>query len=118
MGGRADMKVDVQWPDGIRRDRERTRESLAFIRQHPVWYFGVMLGRMWGMLKVAGDPVPYCGVERNQRDEQKVFAAALAGRRTCVWSECAGQDPECCAVSVFAVGCVGDLCCSRELIGG
>ena len=57
-----DMKVDLQWPDGIRRDRERTRESLAFIRQHPVWYFGVMLGRMWGMLKVAGDPVPYCGI--------------------------------------------------------
>ncbi|HET6851787.1 MAG TPA: glycosyltransferase family 39 protein [Pyrinomonadaceae bacterium] len=52
--------ADLQWPDGIRRDRERTRESLAFIRQHPIWYAGVMLGRMWGMLKVAGDPVPYC----------------------------------------------------------
>ena len=54
-------EFDLQWPDGIRRDRERTRESLAFIRQHPVWYLGVMLGRMWGMLKVAGDPVPYSG---------------------------------------------------------
>ena len=41
---------------------ERVRESLAFIRQHPLWYAGVMLGRMWGMLKVAGDPVPYTGV--------------------------------------------------------
>lgn len=60
-GWPADMNVDLQWPDGIRRDQERTRESLAFIKQHPVWYFGVMLGRMWGMLKVAGDPVPYCG---------------------------------------------------------
>ncbi|HEU4510983.1 MAG TPA: glycosyltransferase family 39 protein [Pyrinomonadaceae bacterium] len=57
-----DMKLDLQWPDGIRRDKERTRESLAFIKQHPVWYLGVMAGRMWGMLKVAGDPVPYCGV--------------------------------------------------------
>ena len=56
------MKIDLQWPDGIRRDRERTSESLAFIKQHPIWYFGVMLGRMWGMLKVAGDPVPYCGI--------------------------------------------------------
>ena len=55
------VQIDAQWPDGIRRDRERTRESLAFIRQHPVWYLGVMLGRMWGMLKVAGEPVPYCG---------------------------------------------------------
>ena len=53
--------TDPQYPDGIRRDRERVRESLAFIRQHPVWYAGVMLGRMWGMLKVAGDPVPYTG---------------------------------------------------------
>jgi len=62
MGWPADMAVDAQWPDGIRRDRERTRESLAFIRQHPVWYLGVMVGRMWGMLKVAGDPVPYTGI--------------------------------------------------------
>lgn len=60
-GWPADFQMDVQWPDGIRRDRERTRESIAFIRQHPIWYLGVMLGRMWGMLKVAGDPVPYCG---------------------------------------------------------
>ena len=61
-GWPADMKPDLQLPDGIRRDQERTRESLAFIKQHPVWYLGVMTGRMWGMLKVAGDPVPYCGV--------------------------------------------------------
>ncbi len=61
MGLPADVKLDAQWPDGIRRDRERTREALAFIREHPVWYAGVMLGRMWGMLKVAGDPAPYCG---------------------------------------------------------
>jgi hypothetical protein len=60
-GWPADVHIDVQWPDGIRRDRERTRESIAFIRQHPVWYVGVMLGRMWGMIKVAGDPVPHCG---------------------------------------------------------
>jgi len=62
MGWPAEMQIDVQWPDGIRRDRERTREALAFIRQHPVWYLGVMAGRMWGMLKVAGDPVPYTGI--------------------------------------------------------
>jgi 4-amino-4-deoxy-L-arabinose transferase-like glycosyltransferase len=61
MGLPADAPFEMQWPDGIRRDRERTRESLAFIRQHPIWYAGVMMGRMWGMLKVAGDPVPYTG---------------------------------------------------------
>ena len=62
MGRAGDPQVEVQFPDGIRRDKERTRESLAFISQHPIWYLGVMLGRMWGMLKVAGDPVPYTGV--------------------------------------------------------
>src|ERR1700752_2166595 len=62
MGRPGDTQVEIQFPDGIRRDKERTRESLAFIRQHPIWYGSVMLGRMWGMLKVAGDPVPYTGV--------------------------------------------------------
>jgi len=56
-----DVPLDPQWPDGIRRDRERTREAMAFIWQHKIWYAGVMAGRMWGMLKVGGDPVPYCG---------------------------------------------------------
>lgn len=55
------VQIDAQWPDGIRRDRERTREAMAFIRQHKIWYLSVMAQRMWGMLKVAGDPVPYSG---------------------------------------------------------
>ena len=61
MGLPADAYLDTQWPDGIRRNQQRTSEAVAFIRQHPVWYAGVMLGRMWGLLKVAGDPVPYTG---------------------------------------------------------
>ncbi len=61
MGVPADVPFEAMWPDGIRRERERTRESLAFIAQHPVWYAGVMLHRMWGMLKVAGGPLPYYG---------------------------------------------------------
>lgn len=61
MGRPGDTQIEMHFPDGIRRDKERTRESLAFIKQHPVWYLGVMFGRMWGMLKVAGDPVTYCG---------------------------------------------------------
>ncbi|HKS09915.1 MAG TPA: glycosyltransferase family 39 protein [Pyrinomonadaceae bacterium] len=59
LGFPPDFPIDMQWPDGIRRDKERTRESVDFIKQHPIWYAGVMFGRMWGMLKVAGDPVPY-----------------------------------------------------------
>ena len=74
MGLPADFPLDAQWPDGIRRDRERTRESLAFIRQHPIWYAGVMLGRMWGMLKVAGDPVPYTGTSGINVTSKKCLA--------------------------------------------
>ena len=55
------MQIELQRPDGIRRDRERARESIAFIRPRPIWYLGVMFGRMWSMLKVAGDPAPYSG---------------------------------------------------------
>jgi 4-amino-4-deoxy-L-arabinose transferase-like glycosyltransferase len=61
MGLPPDAIITPQWPDGIRRDRERTREALSFIKQHPIWYAGVMLRRMWGMLKVAGEPFPHYG---------------------------------------------------------
>jgi 4-amino-4-deoxy-L-arabinose transferase-like glycosyltransferase len=75
----SNVQIDVQWPDGIRRDRERTRESLAFIRQHPIWYLGVMLGRMWGMLKVAGDPLPYCGSSGINVTSRKCLPPQLQG---------------------------------------
>jgi 4-amino-4-deoxy-L-arabinose transferase-like glycosyltransferase len=61
MGRPGDMSIQMQFPDGIRRDKERAQKSLAFIRERPIWQLGVMLGRMWGMLKVAGDPVPHSG---------------------------------------------------------
>ena len=61
MGLSPDSPLEAFWPDGIRRDRERAREALAFIKQHAIWYAGVMLHRMWGMLKVAGEPLPYYG---------------------------------------------------------
>ncbi len=79
MGWPADTYFDSQWPDGIRRDKERTRESMAFIKQHPVWYAGVMAGRMWGMLKVAGDPVPYCGISGINVTSQKCLPPAWQG---------------------------------------
>jgi hypothetical protein len=75
----ANAPFDSQWPDGIRRDRERAREAIAFIKQHPVWYAGVMLGRMWGMLKVAGDAVPYCGVAGFNVTSSKTLPPAWQG---------------------------------------
>ena len=79
MGWPGDTYFDLQWPDGIRRDKERTREALAFIKQRPVWYAGVMVGRMWGMLKVAGDPVPYCGVSGFNVTSEKCLTPAWQG---------------------------------------
>lgn len=38
-------------PDGIRRDRDRTKRSFDVILHHPFWYTGVMLGRCGEMLK-------------------------------------------------------------------
>lgn len=79
MGLPADADIGLQFPDGIRRDRERTRESFAFIKQHPVWYAGVMLGRMWGMLKVAGDPAPYSGTSGINVTSAKCLSPARQG---------------------------------------
>lgn len=79
MGLGADFPIEAMWPDGIRRERERTRESLAFIKQHPVWYAGVMLNRMWGMLKVAGDPLPYYGTAGFNVTSRKTLAPAWQG---------------------------------------
>jgi hypothetical protein len=58
MGLPPDAPLMLNWPDGIRRDRERGRKALAVIKAHPFWYSGVMARRLWGHLKYAGDPVP------------------------------------------------------------
>ena len=49
------------------------------IRQHPIWYAGVMLHRMWGMLKIAGDPVPYCGTSGINVTSRKCLSPARQG---------------------------------------
>jgi 4-amino-4-deoxy-L-arabinose transferase-like glycosyltransferase len=79
MGVPAGAPFEAMWPDGIKRDRERTRESLAFIKQHPVWYAGVMLHRMWGMLKIAGEPLPYYGTSGINVTSRKCLAPARQG---------------------------------------
>lgn len=85
MGLPADYPITPTWPDGIRRDRERSRRSLAFIFRHPLWYGGVILGRTWWMLKIAGEPGPYygtaginCTPSKCLSDEWRGGAASLA----------------------------------------
>jgi Dolichyl-phosphate-mannose-protein mannosyltransferase len=48
-----DRRYAGSWatPDGIKRDRDRTRRSLDIIVHHPIWYAGVMLRRCGEMLK-------------------------------------------------------------------
>jgi 4-amino-4-deoxy-L-arabinose transferase-like glycosyltransferase len=79
MGIAPDAPFEAMWPDGIKRERERTREALAFIKQHPVWYAGVMLHRMWGMLKIAGEPLPYYGTSGINVTSRKCLSAARQG---------------------------------------
>jgi hypothetical protein len=79
MGIPPDAPFEAMWPDGIKRERERTREALAFIKQHPVWYAGVMLHRMWGMLKIAGEPLPYYGTSGINVTSRKCLSPARQG---------------------------------------
>lgn len=51
-----DAPFDLYYPDGIQRDRERTHQALAIIKQHPFWYAGTVLGRMAAVMKYAGTP--------------------------------------------------------------
>ena len=74
-----DAPFEAFWPDGIRRDRERVRESLEIIKRHPFWYMGVMLHRMWGMLKVAGAPLPYYGSSGINVTSRKCLPEAWQG---------------------------------------
>jgi hypothetical protein len=79
MGVAPGVPFEAMWPDGIKRERERTREALAFIKQHPVWYAGVMLHRMWGMLKIAGEPLPYYGTSGINVTSRKCLSPARQG---------------------------------------
>lgn len=48
-------------PNGVERDRARARRALNVIKSHPIWYAGVMLRRMWGVLNYTGEPSPFYG---------------------------------------------------------
>ncbi len=56
-------------PDGIRRDRDRVRRSLAVIRAHPVWFTGVALRRAGQMLDFVGADAPAVAPRGTVADE-------------------------------------------------
>lgn len=79
MGLAPDAPLALNWPDGIRRDRERGRKAFAVIKAHPLWYSGVMARRLWGHLKYAGDPVPNVGSARINVTSRKCLPPARQG---------------------------------------
>jgi 4-amino-4-deoxy-L-arabinose transferase-like glycosyltransferase len=56
LGVSPDAAFDLYYPDGIQRDRERTRKAFAIIKQHPFWYAGTVVRRMAAVMKYAGAP--------------------------------------------------------------
>jgi hypothetical protein len=55
--GRPEYAASLFTPDGIERDRQRTRRALAVIRENPVWFAGVMLRRAGSMLRLERTPL-------------------------------------------------------------
>ena len=55
--GRPEYAASLFSPDGIKRDRERTRRALAVITAHPFWFASVMLRRAGSMLRLERTPL-------------------------------------------------------------
>ncbi len=55
--GRPEYALSLFTPDGIERDRQRTRRALAVISSHPFWFAGVMLRRAGSMLRLERTPL-------------------------------------------------------------
>ena len=50
--GRPDYRQTLFGPDGVKRERMRMARGLAMVRSRPFWFFGVMVRRAGGMLKL------------------------------------------------------------------
>jgi 4-amino-4-deoxy-L-arabinose transferase-like glycosyltransferase len=55
--GRPEYAAALFKPDGIERDRWRTRRALAVVSAHPFWFAGVMLRRAGSMLRLERTPL-------------------------------------------------------------
>ena len=79
LGVANDAHFDLYYPDGVARDRDRARKAFALIRAHPIWYAGVMLRRMIGVLKYAGTPSGYYGSSGINVTPQKCLPSTMQG---------------------------------------
>ncbi len=71
--------ISLAYPDGIRRDRKRVKDSLQVIAAHPFWYAGVMGRRAVRLLKLAGAPAPYQGSPGINVTSKKCLTPAWQG---------------------------------------
>lgn len=55
--GRPEYAAALFTPDGIERDRWRTRRALAVVKGNPVWFAGVMVRRAGSMLRLERTPL-------------------------------------------------------------
>ncbi|MFL6333795.1 MAG: ArnT family glycosyltransferase [Pyrinomonadaceae bacterium] len=55
--GRPEYAAALFTPDGVERDRRRTRRALAVIRENPVWFAWVMSRRAGSMLRLERTPL-------------------------------------------------------------
>jgi 4-amino-4-deoxy-L-arabinose transferase-like glycosyltransferase len=55
--GRPEYAAALFTPDGVERDRWRTRRALKVIGENPVWFAGVMLRRAGSMLRLERTPL-------------------------------------------------------------
>jgi hypothetical protein len=81
--GRPEYASSLFSPDGIERDRERTRRALSVMGAHPFWFAGVMVRRAASMLRLERVPLasdaPVSGgrLRLALRAAQKVFVTAV-----------------------------------------
>jgi hypothetical protein len=79
MGVAPGEKFSLYYPNGVERDRARARKAMAVIKSNPVWYAGVMLRRAVGVLKYAGEPLPFYGSMGINVTSKKCLPAHLQG---------------------------------------
>ena len=72
-----DQPYSLYFPNGVQRDRKRAQKAMKVIVEHPVWYSGVMLRRMAGVLKFAGKPGRFYGSAGINMTRQKVLPENL-----------------------------------------
>jgi Dolichyl-phosphate-mannose-protein mannosyltransferase len=70
---------DLYYPNGIERDRARTKRAIGIIERHPFWYTGTVVYRMAAVLKYAGEPNGVYGTSGINLTSRKCLAPQMQG---------------------------------------